>query len=113
MEHEGVRIHLSAAGGHRMEHLGRDEDDVPLLHLLTLEVDGVGAAAPDDQRQLRLLVPVGGHILIGGVQGGAVTLDGEADLAVTGIFFLLGQEPPVRGHHKIPSKEAGFYKFRA
>jgi hypothetical protein len=44
-------------------------------------------------------MPVERHILIGGVERGPVTLDGEAGLAVPGIFFLLGQEPPVRRHH--------------
>jgi hypothetical protein len=58
-------------------------------------------------------MPVERHILIGGVERGPVTLDGEAGLAVPGIFFLLGQQPTVGGHHKNPSKEAGFYTFRA
>ena len=30
-----------------------------------------------------------------------------------GILFLLGQEPPVCGNHKITSISAGFYKFIA
>jgi hypothetical protein len=93
------RFHFPAAGGDGVQHLGRDEDDVPLLHLLAFKLDGVSACAPDDQGQLRLLMPVGRHVLIGGVERGPVTLDGEAGLAVPGIFFLLGQEPPVRRHH--------------
>jgi hypothetical protein len=55
-------------------------------------------------------MPVGRHILIGGVERGAVAHDGEVRFAVPGVFFLLGQQAPIGRHHKKPSITAGFYK---